>query len=264
MSPKPIKSSTQDLRRLFEQSITVRDIAEPLASFDCDTASDVVKKFMIERSFDVVGVRSDGAIRGYARLEDLDAGVIGDHLRELSEEDTLRESDALLAVIEQMREKRWIFVYFLGNPSGIVTRGDLEKAPVRMWLFGLVSLLEMQMLRRIMEHGESETWWCELISENRLANANRIHGERNRRKEEVSLASCLQLGDKASIFRKKASLFDQTGFKSKQEWNDFMEKIEHLRNNLAHSNAIAPGSWPETRDLVFRLEELLGNLERSG
>ena len=121
--------------------------------------------------------------------------MIGDHLRELSEEDTLRESDALLAVIEQMREKRWIFVHFLGNPSGIVTRGDLEKAPVRMWLFGLVSLLEMQMLRRIMEQGESETWWCELISENRLANANRIHGERNRRKEEVSLASCPQAGD---------------------------------------------------------------------
>jgi hypothetical protein len=77
------------------------------------------------------------------------------------------------------------------------------------------------------------------------------------------LASCLQLGDKASIFRKTAPLFEQTGFKTKKEWTDFMSQIENLRNSLAHSNAIAPGSWTETCDLVFRLEELLGKLERS-
>lgn len=263
MSPKPIKSSIHDLRRLFEQSITVRDIAEPLASFDDNTPSDVAKKFMTERSFDVVGLRCEGAIRGYARLEDLETGVVGEHLRELSERDTLRETDPLLMVIERMREKRWIFVHFLGNPSGIVTRGDLEKAPVRMWLFGLVSLLEMQLLRRIMAHDSSETWWWPLISEKRLENAKKVHEDRNRRKEEANLASCLQLGDKASIFRKTAPLFEQTGFKTKKEWTDFMSQIENLRNSLAHSNAIAPGSWPETCDLVFRLEELLGKLERS-
>jgi CBS domain-containing protein len=263
MRPKPIKSSIHDLRRLFEQSITVRDIAEPLASFDDNTPSDVAKKFMIERSFDVVGVRCDGAIRGYARIEDLEAGLVGEHLRELSEHDTIRETDPLLMVIERMSEKRWIFVQFLGNPSGIVTRGDLEKAPVRMWLFGLVSLLEMQLLRRIMAHGSSETWWWDLISEKRRENAKNVHGDRNRRNEEASLASCLQLGDKASIFRKTAPLFEQTGFKTKQEWADFMRRIENLRNNLAHSNAIAPGSWPETCELVFGLEELLEKLERS-
>ncbi len=105
----------------------------------------------------MVGVRCDGAIRGYARLEDLETGVVGGHLRELLERETLRETNPLPMVIERMREKRWIFAHFLGNPSGIVTRGHLEKAPARMWLFGLVSLLEIQLLRRIMTHGSSET-----------------------------------------------------------------------------------------------------------
>jgi hypothetical protein len=59
------------------------------------------------------------------------------------------------------------------------------------------------------------------------------------------------------------ALFERTGFKTKQEWGDFMRRIENLRNNLAQSNAIAPGSWPETCDLVFRLEQLLEEIERS-
>jgi len=95
-------------RDFIENEMVTADIDEPLASFDDNTPSDVAKKFMTERSYDVVGVRCDGAIRGYARLEDLETGVVGEHVRGLSERDTLRETDPLLMVIERMREKRWI------------------------------------------------------------------------------------------------------------------------------------------------------------
>lgn len=155
---KHLKSSFRDLHRLFEQSITVRDIAEPLASFDQDYPAPRASEFMASRGFDVVGVRREGSIEGYALQEDLTSGNVGDHLRDLEEGDMLRESDPLLRALESLKTRNWIFIRFLGDPSGVVTRGDLQKAPMRMWLFGLISLLEMQMLRCIRGINENDDW----------------------------------------------------------------------------------------------------------
>lgn len=69
------------------------------------------------------------------------------------------DSDSLLHAAEVLGNRGWIFVRFLGLPSGIVTHGDLQKAPIRMWLFGLISLLEMQMLRRIQNLRDDNDWW---------------------------------------------------------------------------------------------------------
>jgi len=57
---KHIRSSLGDLRTLFVRTITVRDIAEPLVSFDSDHDAPSVRAFMEQRDFDVVGVRDCG------------------------------------------------------------------------------------------------------------------------------------------------------------------------------------------------------------
>ena len=65
-----LKSSLHDLRTLFER-ITVRDIAEPLTSFDADHSAHEVRNFMKKEGYDVVGVRKGGLIKGYVKQEDL-------------------------------------------------------------------------------------------------------------------------------------------------------------------------------------------------
>jgi len=54
---KHLRSTSSDLRRLFDHSISVREIAEPLASFDADRDAASIRGFMEARNFDVVGVR---------------------------------------------------------------------------------------------------------------------------------------------------------------------------------------------------------------
>lgn len=56
---KHFKSSFQELHQIFERSITVRDIAEPLTSFDQGDQAERAKPFMASREYDVVGVRND-------------------------------------------------------------------------------------------------------------------------------------------------------------------------------------------------------------
>ena len=258
---KHLKSSFVDLRRIFEQSITVRSIAEPLASFEQGFPADRAREFMTRRGYDVVGVSRNGAIQRCVLREDLELGTVGEHARDLREDDLLEDSDPLLHAAEALRSRGWIFVRFLGHPSGIVTHGDLQKAPMRMWLFGLISLLEMQMLRRIRNSRDDDDWWRPLLSEERVASAMRVFQQRLERNEEICLSDCLHIIDKATIFRKTDELFAVTGFSSKQAWKSLMVRIEDLRNNLAHANDLGTGSWPDIAPLVIQIEQLLTGLE---
>ena len=257
---KQLKSSLSDLRRLFARTITLRDIAEPLVSFDHGQPAAEVRAFMEQREYDVVGVREKGVVAGYVLRRDLALGTIGSHLRAFSGEESLPDSEPLLAAFAALRERRHVFINVLGHVGGIVTLGDLQKAPVRLWLFGLLSLLEMQMLRVVRERYPSDSWTA-LLTEERAAGARRVFDERRRRNEENDLSDCLQLGDKASILMKDPALFALSGFASKRALEIFFNDVNLLRNALAHANDILNGRWPALADLVTNLETILARLE---
>lgn len=257
---KQIKSSLGDLRRLFDRALTLRDIAEPLVSFDGNQPAAEVQAVMECRGFDVVGVRDFGVVSGFCLRRELGPGSLGAFRRPFAAGDVLPDSEPLLAAFEALRERRYIFVTVLGQAGGIVTRGDLQKAPVRLWLFGLVSLLEMQMLRLVRERYPLEAW-TELLSAERIEGAHRVHSERRRRNEENDLSDCLQLGDKATVLMKDEVLFSQSGFASRRSAEAFFKEVGLLRNALAHANDIMKGRWPGLADLVAQLEGLLARLE---
>ncbi len=257
---KQLKSSLGDLRRLFARTITLRDIAEPLVSFDAGQSAAEVRALMEQREYDVVGVRELGVVTGYVLRAELTGDTTGAHRRAFASGDVLPDSEPLLAAFAALRERRHVFINVLGHAGGIVTRGDLQKAPVRLWLFGLVSLLEMQMLRVVRERYPSDSWTLRLTEE-RTAGARRVFDERRRRNEENDLSDCLQLGDKATILMKDAELFALSGFPSKQALEIFFKDMGMLRNALAHANDILSGRWPALADLVTSLESFLERLE---
>ena len=61
-----IKSIPARLKKLSQEGFTAMDIAEPLVSFDAEKQAREVKAFMVERDFDLIGVRGDGLVCGYA------------------------------------------------------------------------------------------------------------------------------------------------------------------------------------------------------
>ena len=138
---KQLKSRAQDLRNLFESNITVADIAEKLEY--CSAADDarVIRQYMKDQKFDVFGIEDKGIICGYIEQAILENGPCMQYQREFHASELIAESTPLIDLLPILHDGSQIFVLDRNRVSGIVTRGDLQKAPVRMLLFGLVTLL---------------------------------------------------------------------------------------------------------------------------
>jgi len=168
VSVKHLKSSLRDLRQLFDRGVTVRHLAEPFASFDAERLVAQVRDFMEAKNFDVVGVRRNGTVVGYVHRVDLQDGALEHYLRPFEQQLLLDEWTPILQVLRLLTESPRVFVAVMGEVSGIITKGDLQKIPVRMWLFGIISLLEMQFLRLIRAAYPQDSWKALLSSPDRL------------------------------------------------------------------------------------------------
>ena len=95
----------------------------------------------------------------------------------------------------RLNDRPRLFVNVLGQVGGIVTKTDLQKPPVRMWLFGMITIIEMG-LTRLIEDGLSRWAWRECLSEARLQKAEALLEERKRRNQDLDLLDCLQFSDR--------------------------------------------------------------------
>jgi hypothetical protein len=203
---------------------------------------------MNQSDFDVVGVRKSGRVVGYVERTSLGRGVCGDFLRQLDESVLLEDSAPLLAVFNALTGAPVVFVRTLGGVGGIITSGDIQKPPVRMWLFGIVTLIEMRCVELIEQHCPRDRW-KEYLSEGRLQNAEALLAERRRRNPSVRLFDCLQFADKGQIIARNEELRRTTIFTSRRQVEDAVAKLEQLRNNLAHAQDLPESDW----DTIVRL-----------
>lgn len=254
---KHLKSSSQNLRKIFERNITVKEIAEPFASFDIDHPADKVRRFMDEKDYDVVGVMKNRIIAGYVNRTEIDGKNLKDCCVLFEQENTLPETTPLIDVFEVLGNSPRVFVTFLGRVGSIITRGDLQKIPVRIYLFGLISLIEMELLRIIEKHCPDDSW-KPLISQERLAKAEEIRSDRKRGNADIGLLECLQFADKRGIVLKS----NLVKFKSQNSCKELLKKLENLRNELAHAQYITTqGEWPDFVNLIEEAQEFLSNCE---
>jgi hypothetical protein len=222
------------IKRIFTESFIARDIAEPLASFDAAANAAEVRKYMDDNGWRVVGIRSNGEIVGYVEKHMLEDGSCIRSQRSLSEAGVLRDSDSLLNVLTAMNHAPFLLITVLGTVGGVITPADLQKPPVRMWVFGIVTLIEMRCLELIERHCPVDAW-KEHVSEGRLQKAQALLDERRRRNQSVRLIDCLQFSDKGQIIARSEEIRQHTIFTSRRQAEDATKKLELLRNNLAHA-----------------------------
>jgi len=247
-NPTPIRQ----MDRFFQEAFKASDVAQALFSWDADTPAGEVHARMEIMDFDVAGVRIGGGVAGWMQAEDLEEGRCIDALRAFSEAVLLPSGAPLSEVIVRLGSSPWIFITAFGEVGGIITRADLQKAPVRMWLFGLVTLLEETFSRLLKEHYPDGSWQSEL-SASRLEKAVILHTERRRRNENLDLIDCLQFSDKGHILFKNEQIRSQLGLESRSRAKELIRSLERLRNHLAHSQDIVT----ENLDTIIRLATAL-------
>jgi hypothetical protein len=251
-------STLENLRRVFTEGFTARDIAEPLVSFDAATASAEVTELMDRRNFDVVGIRKEGVVVGYVERDDLCGPSCGERMRPIPSpiSDAASLADAVLGLAEAPR----LFVRVLGTVGGIITISDLQKPPLRMWLFGMITLMEMRMTRLI-ELKCPDDGWRQYLSENRLQKAEALLEERRRRSQDLDLLDCLQISDKGQIVARSEELRGLTQMPSRRQAEQIVRMLESLRNNLAHSQDIISGDWETIVALCKDMERVIHGTE---
>jgi len=244
------------VRRLFAEGFQLADIAEPLPSFDAETPGDVVAQFMEADGFSVAGVRRRGLVSGFVERERLGAGPCGAAMKDFRAATRLAGSAPLSAAIRVLAHEPRVFVTAFGGVAGVVTPDDVQKPAARMWLFGMVTMIELR-YTHLIEECCPDGSWQEYLSESRLKKAEEFMTERHRRNRPAGLLDCLQLTDKGQIVAKNEKIRSQTIFASRRQAEDGIRLLEGLRNNLAHAQDIVSSDWEAIVQLSSHLDRAL-------
>ena len=242
------------LFRLFTEAFCAQDISEPVRSFDALRPSAEILALMELHDIEVVCLRRLGAICGYVKRADLQGKLCGDHMRPFRSGQTISADSSLVDVIHILTKQRYGFITVLGEVAGYFSRNDINKPAVRMWLFGIITFIEIEILKIIKEYFPNDTWKSE-ITDKRLELASKLQQERERRGQQSQLLDCLQFSDKLKILISKQETLEEIGLGSRSSAKKVVKEIESLRNNLSHAQDIVTYDWAQIVRITHRLQE---------
>ncbi|GET23279.1 CBS domain-containing protein [Prolixibacter denitrificans] len=253
----------KELQSLFIENITTKFIFEPIYCCKLEDSAYHVRYALEDRDFDIVGVMDDDKnIIGYAQREELEDDIIRSHTHEISVEHLISDSTPISALLNILSENSFVFVLYRNSIAGIVTRADINKPIVRIYLFGIISQVELHLNFWINELYKDEGWKG-IIKESRIDEALRIYKSRKKRNDELSLLECLQFCDKRTILSSTKEFLEKFTF-SVRRFEKLMRHIEDIRNQLAHSQSSITENleWKDFVSTISDAEKLLIHSER--
>jgi len=261
-------STIEDLTRLFEEALTAKYIAERLETRTLEQLrcnANEISRYMEDNNYDVLGVTDDHnetITIGYVNRKDITSGSVIE-ARSFEPLDIVSDTAPLRSVMSLFREKERVFVLENTVIRSIITKADLQKQPIRIFIFGLISLLEMHFVS-LVEKYYADGSWKKQLSKDRLDQAEEVFNNRKERNQEISLLNCLQFCDRGSLIRKCTEL-SQKLFNSNTNARRLLSRIIKLRNNLAHAHEdIFVGfDLDEGIQLIQNIEDLLVKCEQS-
>lgn len=221
------KKAYNILEEIFTNQINVLNIAVPITPLNPKAA----KELCIENNYNVNLVMEP-------EREDLQVyEKNADSIRPLHDSEVISESTPLIEVVDLLCKKEQVFVKVKRNVTHLVTRSDLDTIPVRIWLYGMISIFEFELKEKIYQLNIN---WQEKLSSTRLAKAEELFVLKKSKNEEISLLGCIQLGDVGSIVFKSWEHFNDffpSGYSKKMIQSSF-NKINLLRDALAHGQKL--------------------------
>lgn len=248
--------ANQHLVDLFTRAFTAKDLAEPLLSLDMNCPLEEAQEIMNRQSLRVVGLRENGEVCGYMRYAEttLGPGTCREHVRKFRPGQIIRDDTSLAEIIEVLTRQEYAFVAVFGMIGGYVSRGHLNSPVTRMWLFGIITLFEMRLVRLIEKYFPNESWHP-AVPAARLEKAIALQQERSRRYQQSTLVDCLQLSDKGQVILEHPLGLKLLDIRSKAAAKQMIKNIESLRNNLAHGQDIVRYDWASIAGIAGRVEE---------
>lgn len=243
-----VKTAYSILEEIFTNQINVLNIAVPTIPHDQFSA----KELCTLRNYDVQLVINNDS-------EDLKVYVKNiDTTRPLHDSEVISETTPLLEVIEMLCVKEHVFVKVKKKVTHLVTRSDLDSIPVRIWLYGMISIFEFEIKEKIVQLDLS---WEGQLTPQRLAKAEELYALKLSKNEEISLLGCTQLGDVGTVVFKSWDHFKilfPSEYPKKIIQSSF-NKINSLRDALAHGQKLNL-EWHEIHSLMKLISFSIGKI----
>ncbi len=248
--------SFERLQRLFLEGITILDLAEPLILFDETQDAARMRSVLDKKMISVAGILREGQITGYVVRNELLNNDRIEIIHDFDPELVLPDSPSIPTVVAALSKHEFCFTSTLGQITGVVTLQEFEKPAMRMWLFGIITIIEMNFIWAIHKIFPNNTWEPYIASK-RFEKAEQLLSERRRMGVNCDLVDCLQFSDKAKILINNPEWSAMLGFQSRSEAKRTIKELEKLRNSLAHSRKFIFSTWKLITKLVERLDKLL-------
>lgn len=245
--------------RVIERALAARHIAEPLISFDSNIEPGEILEAMTAARVEVAGLHTKGVVCGFLEISSLPEGRCEENGRAFAPGQVVTSRSSLTEVIEVLMRYDRCFVSVLGNVVGVISRSDLHKPAMRMWLFGIITVAELEFTERIRQKWPHDSW-VGLLSQQRIEKAKQLRTERRGGNGEIQLLDCLQLSDKLEILMSDSSEFKVLGISSSRAARKASRQFESLRNSLAHAQEFADQDWPQVVRLARRIHKIVEEL----
>lgn len=249
-----------DLHAALGAQITAGTIFEYLQSCPADAQADEMYRLLKARDFDLAGVRNEenGPVIAFVTTESLRGGSVRKHLQPLTDDDWVQDTLPLTKLMERLKNRQFVFVRAKSDAIGIIRGADLNKPPIRVFLFGLVSLLEMHMSYWLRVEYPNDSW-RKSLKPDRVKAAKKVQANRRQRNQDLELVECLQFCDKRDLVLDRKDVCSEIGIDSIKRANARLKKVEHLRNTLAHSqyDLVRGTTWKELIELVQWIETVI-------
>lgn len=260
---KRIQRSLRDLRDLFWHRVNVEGIMEPLASVTPDTDAVQLKQDLAARDWDAIGVREpDGSVLRFVDCGDLGTGDAATYAQPIMPAMLIPNSSSVLNLFKVLGTRDYAFVLTSDGVTGIVTRADLEKPPVRLLLFGYTQLFEARLQSLLADVTTDEVHGR--LPARMVDEAQRVWIKRREHNHSLALVDCLSLWGKTDLVladeRRWRALGDDHG-----DLGRSMHDVVELRNKLSHGEDIAATreDWLWATRVVQAVEEMLRRADRS-
>lgn len=204
-------------------------------------------------------MKKNNKIVGYIEIKEIQDGKCGNHIKPFSTEELVSDSTPLLEVLRKFNEKNLerLFIINKTEVSYIVTKSDLQKIPVRMFIFSLLSFLEMKMIE-IIDKKYPNDKWMKFLEKSEKRKIEKSYKKKKSKNENLKKINCAYFSQLTKIMKK---------IKLKYGYNlneIFDESLNEIRNNIAHSQDLGNKEldMSEIIKKVLTLYDFIKNLNK--
>ena len=256
-----------DIVAVLDHGITAKSIASPITSSAPQSDRKVceVRDYMKKYGFDRVAVAQSATIIGYVDAGHLNGHIaddaIGLHARPFEPELLVSDGTPLPVVLRRMQDQPAVFVVGSDGVDGIITHADLEKQCMRIYLFGLVSLLEQE-LCTIMHKLSQQEVLAAIDSDSARVRFESDLSQKKAAGEDLAPVYYTTLGTKRNLVLGHDKYWKLMG-PTRPVVAEKLGNVVKLRNALDHVNLLSGSisSWSSLCATVDNITDIIGCLE---